>query len=180
MPACSGDDKQTGSSTPQPASLSLPQSDSSELHQCKRTSTQEAGTQTADIPARHTCDAWTQCSLISDSQSNTLNFLLPPVDRAVLLPATGGHPDPRDAEADSAAPTLSLRSLMSGGKQSRRKHSSGVNTLAADRRHSRGSYRKHVNFSLDGPCTTNDQGIIEVIDPDHFFLEKHHMQIYSI
>lgn len=171
--ACGSNDKQAGSSAPQPSSHSLSQSESSELCKCKRTcsGTQEAGTQTADLPVRQTCDASTQCSLLSDSATEThkFNLYLPPVDHSVLHPTTGRHTDSRDAVAESSTRRAPTSSLRSGGKQSpskreyRAEHlpgSSIINTQPADNSDSRAIQKKPINCFLDGLCMTDGRGII--------------------
>lgn len=76
----------------------------------------DAGTQTTDISPAETCNASTQCSLVSDSMREALRFNMypPPVDVSVLHSATGRQTGCTDA-AESDTHTSSSAKSKSGG-----------------------------------------------------------------
>ncbi|XP_047430789.1 uncharacterized protein LOC124999784 isoform X2 [Mugil cephalus] len=96
-----------------------PQTSSSKLCDCKKTSTetQDAGTQTADSPAAETRDASTQCGFVSDSGTEApgFSFYLPNVDMSEQRLATG-----RQIDAATEPDALAQESRSEGSMKTRK------------------------------------------------------------
>ncbi|KAM4614939.1 uncharacterized protein ACJ7VT_010164 [Polymixia lowei] len=111
---CEWSNRQTRSSeaqfvSPRPMALSH----SPEIRRRKTTETRDAGTQTADIPARQTSDASTQCGLLPET-TKAIVLGSTPVGISTQIPATRGQDSCRDAATEQNAQRSSSASCRRG------------------------------------------------------------------
>ncbi|XP_071370364.1 uncharacterized protein [Centroberyx affinis] len=162
---CGNSDEHIGSRTAQ----FVPQSQLSEIHKCKMTSseTRDAATQTSDIPACQTSDASTQCSFVPDRPTDPPEFNLykTPVDVSVENPATGRQTGCRDAAAEQNTQRASSDGYRRGGEHPpwsklRKEHRAGQLSIS-------GIINKYPTLNTDSR--------VMIQKPTNRFLEALHM-----